>query len=298
MNGILFMKNGKKKSSASLTIPQRAPFGVHLRTLGGAGSREVIGSGFMNKSNQAKDVTDFYSPYHTLVYIIQGKGDYLDHKGNLHPLSAGCYFHRFTFQPHTTIIDPASNWREFFLNVGPHQESSLIAMRLLNPDQPVGQSALRQEWVQTATEISLTLKQCPDEELGMQLVRILDLQQQILSYPKLERPSLDALMIRQACLELSTNMGSSVDIKDMCNQHGWGYERFRKIFRARTGISPHQYRIRKKTELAISMLLADSDLRIAELAETLGYSDIYEFSAQFKQQTGLSPSSYRKHGIV
>lgn len=41
-------------------------------------------------------------------------------------------------------------------------------------------------------------------------------------------------------------------------------------------------------------LLADETLRIGEIAERLGFSDLSSFSQAFKRWTGLAPSAYRK----
>jgi YesN/AraC family two-component response regulator len=40
-------------------------------------------------------------------------------------------------------------------------------------------------------------------------------------------------------------------------------------------------------------LLAESTMNVSQIAETMGYSDIYFFSKQFKQFVGESPLRYR-----
>jgi AraC family transcriptional regulator, arabinose operon regulatory protein len=40
--------------------------------------------------------------------------------------------------------------------------------------------------------------------------------------------------------------------------------------------------------------LAESSMSVTAVAERNGYEDIYFFSRQFKQVTGLSPRQYRK----
>ena len=66
---------------------------------------------------------------------------------------------------------------------------------------------------------------------------------------------------------------------------------FRKLFTAVMGISPiayaHEIRIRK----AKGMLKSDYGT-LSDLAQTLGYSGIFDFSRDFKKHTGVSPSKY------
>ncbi|MEM1295263.1 MAG: helix-turn-helix domain-containing protein [Verrucomicrobiota bacterium] len=65
--------------------------------------------------------------------------------------------------------------------------------------------------------------------------------------------------------------------------------RFRECF----GGSISQYVIRKRMAAAQRMLY-DVDLRPGEVAEAVGYADIFQFSRQFKKSFGVSPSEYRK----
>jgi AraC-like DNA-binding protein len=44
-------------------------------------------------------------------------------------------------------------------------------------------------------------------------------------------------------------------------------------------------------------LLFDVALRPGEIAEALGYADIYQFSKQFKKTFGVSPTQYRQQQL-
>ncbi|MEM9419245.1 MAG: AraC family transcriptional regulator [Planctomycetota bacterium] len=65
--------------------------------------------------------------------------------------------------------------------------------------------------------------------------------------------------------------------------------RFRECF----GSSISEYVIRKRMAAAQRMLFEVS-LRPGEIAEALGYTDIYQFSKQFKKTFGVSPTAFRK----
>jgi AraC-like DNA-binding protein len=67
---------------------------------------------------------------------------------------------------------------------------------------------------------------------------------------------------------------------------------FRRCF----GSSISEYVIRKRMAAA-QRLLYEIHLRSGEIAEAVGYADIYEFSKQFKKTFGVSPMRYRKSQV-
>jgi len=67
---------------------------------------------------------------------------------------------------------------------------------------------------------------------------------------------------------------------------------FIDFFRANIGVSPIQYVNNRRLERA-KALLKDSDVQVADIAKQVGLQNHY-LSRLFKQQTGLTPSRYRK----
>mgnify|MGYP001294425834 CR=1 FL=1 len=65
------------------------------------------------------------------------------------------------------------------------------------------------------------------------------------------------------------------------------------LFKQETGFSLKSYIARSRIERA-ARLLAESTMNISRIAETLGYSDVYFFSRQFRQFIGESPTRYRE----
>lgn len=68
---------------------------------------------------------------------------------------------------------------------------------------------------------------------------------------------------------------------------------FNRRFLALSGESPVDFTIRQRI-LHAKHYLHGSSQHISEIANALGYTDIYFFSRQFKQRTGISPSAYRR----
>ncbi len=67
---------------------------------------------------------------------------------------------------------------------------------------------------------------------------------------------------------------------------------FRKLFTRVIGVSPINYLHRVRTARAAELLQEDA-LDISEIAERVGYSSVYHFSAMFKKYMGTPPSKYR-----
>ena len=62
------------------------------------------------------------------------------------------------------------------------------------------------------------------------------------------------------------------------------------------GSSISEYVIRKRMAAA-QRLLYDLELRPGDIAEAVGYPDIYQFSKQFKKSFGISPTRYRREQV-
>lgn len=67
---------------------------------------------------------------------------------------------------------------------------------------------------------------------------------------------------------------------------------FRDKFMREAGISPGMFVIRKRIESAKQLLL-ENKLTIGEIADKLGYPDIYTFSRQFKKFANQTPTRFR-----
>ena len=67
---------------------------------------------------------------------------------------------------------------------------------------------------------------------------------------------------------------------------------FGRLFRRFVGETPSAFLIRARMDAAKS-LLRGSSASITQIAEYLGYGDVYFFSKQFREKVGSPPSEYR-----
>ena len=78
-------------------------------------------------------------------------------------------------------------------------------------------------------------------------------------------------------------------LAEMCNM---STVYFRKLFLEAVGTSPIAYAKQLKIEKAKEILQSDFST-LGDVASALGYSSLYDFSRDFKKQTGTSPSKYK-----
>ncbi len=99
--------------------------------------------------------------------------------------------------------------------------------------------------------------------------------------------------IRDAKKYMEDNYMGSLSLDEVSRQAGFTSSYFSALFKKETGISF----IDHLTEIRINNakeLLKDKDLRIMDICEMVGYSDVKYFTRSFIKRTGLKPNEYRK----
>lgn len=99
-------------------------------------------------------------------------------------------------------------------------------------------------------------------------------------------------VIHMAIDYVAMHYSEFISIKDFCNRNKISMPYFGHLFKNETGVFFNsflmQYRICAATEL-----LRNTELKIYEVASSVGFSSPSYFIACFRQQTGLSPIKYR-----
>jgi AraC family transcriptional regulator len=68
---------------------------------------------------------------------------------------------------------------------------------------------------------------------------------------------------------------------------------FSRVFKRVTGLSPHQYVLSQRIQLA-RQLLTETKLSIAEVAHDVGFYDQSHFTYHFKRLVGVTPNAIRE----
>jgi len=97
---------------------------------------------------------------------------------------------------------------------------------------------------------------------------------------------------RQVVAHIHDHLHDLDGVTLLATKAGYTRSHFSRVFRQQTGLSPQQYIINARLALA-KELLRGSTLSMSEIAARAGYGDIFQFSKQFRQRTGQTPSAYR-----
>jgi AraC family transcriptional regulator of arabinose operon len=106
------------------------------------------------------------------------------------------------------------------------------------------------------------------------------------------RPPLDERVIRVQEL-IEAQFAQPLTPKIMADQAHVSLSRLTHLFRAQAGQTLMAFLKRRRMKEAVRLLLA-TNLRIGEIASTVGYVNPYHFCVRFKKHTGLAPRDYRR----
>ncbi|MEC0090025.1 helix-turn-helix domain-containing protein [Paenibacillus macquariensis] len=85
-----------------------------------------------------------------------------------------------------------------------------------------------------------------------------------------------------------------IDYNELAEAFALNSRYISQIFKLNTGYSLKESITRLRLERAVT-LLTETPLSVSEIADTLGFTDIYHFSKLFKVHNNVAPSAYRYH---
>jgi AraC family transcriptional regulator len=98
--------------------------------------------------------------------------------------------------------------------------------------------------------------------------------------------------LRRVLDYISENYERDVSLGELAAEAGVSPFHFSREFKRATGFAPHQYLINVRVERA-KALLAESELPLAEVSLSAGFSSQSHFTRLFHRLTGVTPKSYR-----
>lgn len=98
--------------------------------------------------------------------------------------------------------------------------------------------------------------------------------------------------IEQTLEYISTNYRNSITLQDLATIAGMSISYYSKLFKKYVGTTPVNYLTKIRIDQAKKLLLLSENIRLKEVAKTVGYDDEFYFSRIFKKVEGYSPTEY------
>lgn len=257
--------------------------------------KEVFACGFVQPP-QARKIIRTSFPTSRILYLLNGRGLYTDHLGNSYRLSPGDMVYRAANTVHT-IEREIADWHELYIVLPGFIHENLTRMGVLKPDETYFQPGLNADLLVKIRQNLDMLKYGTPLEIGDAVVTIEKILLLLLRVGKSSASVRTAgeTMLQRARILLDDAVEKRMPMTEVAKKIGMGYESFRKVFRRKSGLSPHEYCIGQRIKIAQQLLL-NHELEIKEIADQLGYKDASAFVKQFKSVSGQTPRQYRITG--
>ncbi|MGL1890706.1 MAG: AraC family transcriptional regulator [Spirochaetaceae bacterium] len=239
-----------------------------------------IRCGFISKNKIVKEV-QFSTSQYALVYIVEGSGTYSDSNG-VFSFKKGDIFQRVPNIVHDVTYSKGA--KRFYVAI-PNEIFNIIKLTGDNFHKEAVHSIGYDKIILDKIDKLFTFCNS-DCDLFKILIQIQNFISDCINLSKQNDTELEQI-IKMLC-----DSKCHLSLEEMTFKLGMNYHSFRRKFKSCMNVSPGEYRIQKKIEAAISLLLY-RDKTISDISKELGYNDLYTFSSQFKKHTGLSPMNFR-----
>jgi AraC-like DNA-binding protein len=233
-------------------------------------------------------------PNWAFVIITGGEGYYQVNGGEMQKVQAGSWF--CLFPDATFNYGPLDGgyWDEYYFTVGGQRIEEWLQSWLLQPGQV--KRINMEDSLQLRMEMMFMLI---DSRQPSNLDRAALMLELFLYELAAQVEQSQAGSRRTFALQVIEDITRTLYVQqrpeEIAARHHISISTLRRIIHEFSGYPLNEFIHRLKIAEAKNILL-NTDMSVKEISEELGYKDMFYFSRVFKRITGVSPSSYRKHG--
>jgi len=96
---------------------------------------------------------------------------------------------------------------------------------------------------------------------------------------------------------VQSNLSARISLPALADVAQMSVFHFSRLFKARTGVTPHQYVLKLRIARAKS-LLNDSSRTMADIAAQCGFAHQQHFADAFRRNAGVTPTAYRERHML
>ncbi len=106
------------------------------------------------------------------------------------------------------------------------------------------------------------------------------------------RGGLPPRALRRVREYVEAHLEKNISLLMLASTAGLSMSHFARAFKQSQGVPPHEYLVRCRVR-RVQELLATTDMPLSEIARASGFSDQSHCTRRFREQVGITPSSYR-----
>ncbi len=231
--------------------------------------------------------------YHAVVVVISGHGDFRQGDGPVQEIAPGAMFAAYPGPVYHYGPPAGATWEECHVALHGRGLQRWQEFGLLPAPGSVRQLA-RPAWARGRFRGLLRVVNDRGTGWADRAVVLTEMLLLNLYYDQVgQHRQRDALAELDAVCEYCRNhLAEPIDFHTIARRSGMSYSLLRKRWRELTGSPPQRWLTILRCNHA-KRLLANQELRIAQVAEAVGIPDPFSFSRVFRRHVGVSPRYYR-----
>ncbi len=111
--------------------------------------------------------------------------------------------------------------------------------------------------------------------------------------PADDKPTENYVLFTNLLHFIDAHYTDDLSLEQVADYIGFSKYHFTRLFKQHTNTTFHNYLCHKRIQAAQSMLTADMDLPVTDIAFRIGFNNLTTFSRCFNKYTGCSPTEYR-----
>ncbi len=233
-------------------------------------------------------------PHFMIHYVLSGKGSF-SIGGKRYPLTEKYGFLIVPDELAYYVADENDPWTYVWIGFGGRRAEEIVSQLGLSLQQPVFKSEKSKDIYDIVKDMMDHNTFSVEDDLrrnGLLSMFLSVIASGLSVTPKSDSGSANDY-VNRAQAYVRSNYCNPIKVTDIADYVCINRSYLYTLFQNALGISPQQYLARYRIAKAVELLQLTS-LPIESVAISCGYSDPLVFSKAFKQEKGISPSTYRK----
>lgn len=229
-----------------------------------------------------------------LIYMVEANGYYRDGNGVNADLHSGDVIWIHPGLAHAYGPRKGEGWTQIYVILEGAQWERWASEGVLDPRKAITHAEPVDYWRRRLADIFKS-REAPDRATALRMMgATIQLVGDLLAAEADANKSREDEWLVESQQLLGDRRGEQqLSPQQVARQVGLSYESFRKRFVEKLGVSPGQFQKRRRIEHACAAIY-QGNLSLKELADELGFCDVFHFSKTFRQVAGETPSNFRQ----